>query len=150
SGVTLAEVGHALDERDILHSAIVPLRFRRKLEQGTFTSGASMYLGGLLGDHLLARSFFFASRFASYHGVQRMIERAFPAGAVSFTEYYGSDNRQLTASRTAGERWDQGTLGVLRVREIRIAVPDVVETRRRWSLLLDPASQVALGEWRLG
>src|SRR5262249_12617987 len=54
------------------------------------------------------------------------------------------------ASRAHLERWGGGPLGVLRVREVRLAVPDVVEMRRRWSLLLDPTPLIAPGWWRIG
>jgi hypothetical protein len=124
---------------------------------------ANVFLGGLLGETPLARTLFFASRFAhdapprhapdkrTGERMRRLIDRCFPAGMVFFTEYYhGNDDAKRAADRDSLREADGGALGVERLCEVRVGVPEIEEAWRRWSRLFAPVEPAVPCCWPLG
>jgi catechol 2,3-dioxygenase-like lactoylglutathione lyase family enzyme len=157
---TLADALHALDQRGLAHSAIIPFYAATGPGQARVKIWSNAYLAGLLGDNLWLRLFFALSRLAGDKPVDQnssaaalataLLKRAFDTGMLTLTDYHQqNDDAKRATDRAALVECGGGVLGVLGVREVVVGVRQLAESAQRWSHLFAPI-QPADGAWPLG
>ncbi|NLG97781.1 MAG: hypothetical protein GX491_10505 [Chloroflexi bacterium] len=147
-----------LDERGIQHSSPIPF-FVFDDEGWQVTAWSSIYLGGLLGDSLLARLFFTLSKRAPQaywekrslvarlnrrFGLPFLYNRVFTNGVI-----LSIDQNPIWRKMNAHQSPNPAGLEVKRVAEISVGVRSLPKACARWKALLDPYPEINEADWQL-